>query len=636
MRTRPLNIDEIAPQEEFSLSLQHVLKIDCVLSADWGYITQILNAIYTASCSARIVIHLPDVALDDTLHPDNRIWLLEKYLIQHSQRMVWQRYQMLRALERIELRFATKSTLATLGNTFGHFSTADGNQSVFTSVKAPGSSRYVLWHDDNAQRIAWSVREFGAVWHDQQTMPCPNDMVDRLLAAHSQQRYAPLAAATVPWLVPADTSFVTTLMQHDMRPVRLIHRCHFAEQRMVRMLYTALAYAGQGPTVAMLVSTQRLAHYEALIAQMRHTDTAKLAIYAIDDAPPVRMTAAAVWLCEAEVCTDVVMRHPTLQQSLHQSAHVVIFGMMAELNTIPRIWQYLLYLSVGCDSVLGNTQSRWRRSATVDKVGHGDFLAELDHGEIWEWMRNPLPSAIAHPWFAEIRTNLRIGRNQDIAHRMAWHTQLSLRNQEHLLQLTNEFCLRMTPWSRCVIDDTLATHESFLQQITIHDTAWQYASPQVVQRIVAILRMRKHCLFWVDQSIDTLALRDACQRLEQVTVVYIGESDCTVNGSPSVLSMIPTLLSQQTVLVLVTHAAAARIWEILPMIDITIDVAPHVPPLTSHLKRWIVGRCEEWFWDAQLDSLAQRVRQPVPQMPLSGLHIPQVDAEPSYVWHSES
>lgn len=632
MHTRFLHSDEITPPIEQYPDVSQAIRVECVLAADWHYVEGFLGRIYAASCSARILIHLPEYYGDPTMHPDSRAWLLEKVLLQHSRASVWHRARLLLALERVEIRFISHHGLEFFQQPFGIIRQADGTSTLFTLMATPSAVHRLLWVDQQHDRVQWGQREFLALWQHPHVLPCPADRIARLLHPPAPYR-APVAPAWAAWLVPDDINLVRHLAIHATTPLRYVHRCRFAEHRLVRATYYAVVRAQAGKHVTIIGDDDWLLHVRALL-QHWQCDAHMLQRIALLTPAAVADGGALgeVWCATAEVFTPTLVHHSTVQAALYRGVDVVVFGLKADLAEMTVLSALLARLATGCEHVFGNSVSRWRRPTCINELQDAPALAErADLSEIWEWVRNPLPDSDAHPLCHDIRTNLRIGDSQNIAHRMALTTQLSPRLQERLYQFFPEFLKHMTPWSRFIVDDNEMQHAAFLQEVTIEATAWDMAQSHIIQRISAILRMQKHCLFWVDHAVDTVPLRTVCQALPQVTVIYIGEQDCTVNGQMSLLHLLPDIVQTQTCLVLVTPAAASRTLAVLPYLDITLRFATAAPTLATHIKRWAIGRHEAWYWDVH-HGLAQRAVLPAERTVAPGVYIPRLSEDGEYAW----
>jgi hypothetical protein len=636
MHTRFLHSDEITPppMEQYP-DVSQAIRVECVLAADWHYVEGFLGRIYAASCSARILIHLPEYYGDPTMHPDSRAWLLEKVLLQHSRASVWHRALLLLALERAEIRFISHHGLEFFQQPFGTISHADGTSTLFTLMPTPSAVHRFLWVDHQPDRVQWGQREFEALWQHPHVLPCSPDRIERMLHPRAPYR-APIVAAWAAWLVPDDINLVCHLATHTTTPLRYVHRCRFAEHRLVRATYYAVVRAQAGKRVAIIGDEDWLLHVRALLQhwQCAAELSERIALLSPATVAAARAPFAEVWCATAEAFTPEFVHHSTVQAALYRGVDVVLFGLKADLADMAELAAVLVRLATGCEHVFGNSVSRWRRPTCINELQQSSMLAEsADLSEIWEWVRNPLPPSDAHPICHDIRTNLRIGDSQNIAHRMALTTQLSPRLQERLYQFFPEFLKHMTPWSRFIVDDNEMQHAAFLQEVTIEATAWDMAQSHIIQRISAILRMQKHCLFWVDQAVDTVPLRTVCQALPHVAVIYIGEQDCTVNGQMSLLHLLPNIIQTHTCLVLGTPAAAHRILAILPYLDITLRFATAAPALATHIKRWAIGRHEAWYWDVQ-HGLSQRAVLPAVRTVAPSVYIPRLSEDGEYAWES--
>lgn len=634
MHTRLLHSDEITPPLDQYPDVTHAIRVECVLAADWPYVEGFLGRIYAASCSARILIHLPEYYGDPTMHPDSRAWLLEKVLLQHSHASVWHRARLLLALERAEIRFISHHGLEFFQQPFGVISQADGTNTLFTLMSTPSAVHRLLWVDNQLDRVQWGQREFHALWHHAHVLPCTSERIERLLHLPAPYR-APIAPAWAAWLVPDDINFIHHMAMHVSTPLRFLHRCRFAEHRLVRATYYAVVRAHAGKQVTIVGAEDWLLQVRALLQlwQCGPAVTERITLL-----PPDAVAAGAaigeVCCATAEVFTPALVSHSAVQAALYRSIDVVLFALKADFIEMADLSAVLARLATGCEHVFGNSVSRWRRPTCIAEIAQTPALADsADISEIWEWVRNPLPPSANHPLFHDIRINLRIGESQNIAHRMALTTQLSARLQERLYQFFPEFLKHMTPWSRFIVDDNEMQHASFLQEVTIEALAWDMAQTHIIQRISAILRMHKHCLFWVDHAVDTVPLRTVCQSLPQVAVIYIGEQDCTVNGQMSLLHLLPGIVQTHTCLVLVTPAAAHRTLAILPYLDITLRFATTTPTLATHIKRWAIGRHEAWEWDVQR-GLSQRAILPTTRTTEAGIYVPRLSEEGEYSWET--
>ncbi len=632
MHTRFLHTDEITPPLEQYPDLTHAIRVDCVLAADWHYVEGFLARLYAASCSARILIHIPEYYGDPTMHPDSRAWLLEKVLLQYSRISVWQRAHLLLTLERAEIRCISRHGLEYFQQPFGIISQADGSSTLFTLMPTPSAVHRLLWVDNQPDRVQWGTREFHTLWEHAFVLHCSHERIERLLHPPAPYR-APITPTGAAWLVPDDVNLIGHLAMHDATPLRYLHRCRFAVHRLVRTTYYAVVRAQAGKLVTIIGAEDWLLQVRALLQQWQCADSVMQRIRVCTPADVAQSTVyAEVWCATADAWTPEFVQQSVVQAALYRGVDVVLFGLKADLTDVAELSALLARLATGCEHVFGNSVSRWRRPTCIAELQQAPALANnADISEIWEWVRNPLPPSDAHPLFHDIRTNLRISDSQNIAHRMALTTQLSPRLQERLYQFFPEFLKHMTPWSRFIVDDNEVQHAAFLQEVTIEATAWEMAQSHIIQRISAILRMQKHCLFWVDQAVDTVPLRTVCQALPQVAVVYIGEQDCTVNGQPSLLHLLPALVQTHTCLVLVTPAAVHRTIAILPFLDITLRFATATPTVTTHIKRWAIGRHEAWYWDVH-HGLSQRAILPTSRSMEADIYIPMLREDGEYAW----
>lgn len=139
------------------------------------------------------------------------------------------------------------------------------------------------------------------------------------------------------------------------------------------------------------------------------------------------------------------------------------------------VWDLVSILAKGTDFVLGNLWSKWRQAATALDVVMGRQLLPDDEGEVWSWVRNPLPPATEHKNFYLVRSTLGIGDDVPVAPGNALE-RLGPPDRYRLLSMRQEFALNHNPFIRHIVRRTREylettidpeTHEPYLKPVRV-------------------------------------------------------------------------------------------------------------------------------------------------------------------------
>jgi hypothetical protein len=140
-------------------------------------------------------------------------------------------------------------------------------------------------------------------------------------------------------------------------------------------------------------------------------------------------------------------------------------------------WDLLDVLSRGSDAVLGNKWSRWRfADRALDLVIRPNAAPmQLEDSEMWDWVRQPLPSKDEHRDFELLRRALGMSDTETVAKGSDWD-RLGQPDKSRVRQMFNRFTQQHNPFirrivrrSRSYLEQTinLETHEPYLKPIEV-------------------------------------------------------------------------------------------------------------------------------------------------------------------------
>ncbi len=122
-------------------------------------------------------------------------------------------------------------------------------------------------------------------------------------------------------------------------------------------------------------------------------------------------------------------------------------------------WDLLSVLAGSGDAILGDSVSPWRKPASALPVVTGVQQLPQNDGELWRWVRNPLPPASEGRDFANIRRTLNIGTEVAVV-RSEWWERLKESDKERVRRQRAGFGVEHNPFIRHIIRRT----RSYLEQ----------------------------------------------------------------------------------------------------------------------------------------------------------------------------
>jgi superfamily II DNA or RNA helicase len=139
-------------------------------------------------------------------------------------------------------------------------------------------------------------------------------------------------------------------------------------------------------------------------------------------------------------------------------------------------WDLLNILATGCDYVLGNPWSNWRRAAqALDLIMRRHALPQ-DDLELWGWVRNPLPPDSEGRDFELIRRSLHLSDEDAVASGSAW-LDLKEPDRARVRRVARDFAQQHNPFIRRIIRRT----REFLENTLDPETGEPYLKPVHVE-----------------------------------------------------------------------------------------------------------------------------------------------------------
>lgn len=132
-------------------------------------------------------------------------------------------------------------------------------------------------------------------------------------------------------------------------------------------------------------------------------------------------------------------------------------------------WDLLSVLAGGNQFVLGDSVSPWRQADQALEVVMGRQALPQTGGELWRWLRNPLPLSSEGPAFANIRKSLHMADTVPVA-KSEWWDQLKGSDRQRVDRIGRTFAEEHNPFIRHIIRRT----RTYLEETIDPETGSSY------------------------------------------------------------------------------------------------------------------------------------------------------------------
>lgn len=164
-------------------------------------------------------------------------------------------------------------------------------------------------------------------------------------------------------------------------------------------------------------------------------------------------------------------------------------------------WDLLSILAGGNHYVLGDPVSMWRQADQALQVVLGTQQLPQESGELWRWIRNPLPLSDEDIAFANIRKTLRMDDSVPVA-KSDWWEQLKNSDKQRVERIVKTFASKYNPFIRHIVRRT----RTYLEETIDPETGEPY-----LKKIELVLRGERD----QDAIVLPLYMREAYQRAEE-------------------------------------------------------------------------------------------------------------------------